>query len=149
MNLLDRFFAYAQDFEKTYADDDWSRLETYFAPDAVYLVEKVSFACRVEGRDAVLAGMRRSVDGFDRKCKRDLGFNGKPYVEGDRVVLPWKGTYTHGDAPPLAISAIQTADYRDGLIVKLTDLYDDDVAARYDAWLAEHGHGLDPGYVAG
>lgn len=147
MNLLEHFFAYAQDFEKTYADDDWSRLEKYFAPDAEYEVQKVSFACHIQGRDSVLAGIRRSVDGFDRKCKRDLGFNGEPYVEGDRVVLPWKGSYTYGDAPPLAISAVQTADYRDGLIFKLTDHYDDDVADRYNDWLAAHGQGLDPGYA--
>jgi hypothetical protein len=33
MNSLDRFFAYFQDFELTYLDDDWARLEQYFAPD--------------------------------------------------------------------------------------------------------------------
>ncbi|HME70466.1 MAG TPA: hypothetical protein VKM54_11450, partial [Myxococcota bacterium] len=36
--LLQRFVEYAQAFEKTYVDDDWTRLEPYFAPDAVYRV---------------------------------------------------------------------------------------------------------------
>src|SRR4030095_10724846 len=37
-NLLQRFGESAQAFEKTYVDDDWTRLEPYFAPDAVYRV---------------------------------------------------------------------------------------------------------------
>src|SRR6185369_3077312 len=38
MGPMNRFFEYAQDFEKTYVDDDWSRLARYFHPDAVYEV---------------------------------------------------------------------------------------------------------------
>ncbi len=38
MDPLQRFAAYAADFEKTYQDDDWKRLEGYFAEDAVYEV---------------------------------------------------------------------------------------------------------------
>ncbi len=147
MNPLEHFFAYAKDFEKTYVDDDWSRLEPYFAKDAVYCVENTSFACRIEGRDALLASIRRSVNGFDRKCERNLGLNGEPSLAGDRVILPWKGTYTYGDAPPVAISAVQTADYRDGVIAVLSDRYDEGVGARFSAWLGEHGQGLAIGYA--
>ena len=53
-----RFFAYAQDFEQTFFDDDWSRLAGYFEPDAVYEVRNVPFACRIEGRDAIFRGIK-------------------------------------------------------------------------------------------
>ena len=36
MSILDRYLAYADAFELSYADDDWSRLEPYFTPAAVY-----------------------------------------------------------------------------------------------------------------
>ena len=36
MTNLERFQAYADAFEATYADDDWQRLEEYFTTDAVY-----------------------------------------------------------------------------------------------------------------
>ena len=39
MTNLECFAAYAADFEKTFKDDDWSRLERYFAPDATYQVK--------------------------------------------------------------------------------------------------------------
>lgn len=35
MDLLHRFAAYAVDFEKTFEDDDWTRLADYFTEDAV------------------------------------------------------------------------------------------------------------------
>jgi hypothetical protein len=35
-DLTQRFEAYAADFELTFVDDDWSRLEQYFTDDAVY-----------------------------------------------------------------------------------------------------------------
>src|SRR5688572_7105692 len=62
-----RFFAYAQAFEQTFADDDWSRLAQYFEPDAVYEVRNVPFACRIEGRDAIFRGIKKSLDNFDRR----------------------------------------------------------------------------------
>lgn len=51
--LLQRFVEYAQAFEKTYVDDDWTRLEPYFAPDAVYrVVGSTSWDCCHIGPDA-------------------------------------------------------------------------------------------------
>jgi len=41
MTAQDRFIAYALDFERTYQDDDWSRLEPYFAEDVVYAAARL------------------------------------------------------------------------------------------------------------
>jgi hypothetical protein len=70
MNPLQRFLEYAAAFELSYADDDWTRLEPFFAPDAIYRVTgSNAWDCEVKGCKALLAAMRKFVDEFDR-----LGF---------------------------------------------------------------------------
>ena len=56
MNPIQRFIEFAAAFEKTYVDDDWSRLESFLTEDAVYEVTGgPPLGGRFEGRDAVLA----------------------------------------------------------------------------------------------
>src|SRR5678816_3177764 len=43
MNIMEQFITYAGDFEKTFGDDDWTRLRRYFADDAVYEVKSNTF----------------------------------------------------------------------------------------------------------
>jgi hypothetical protein len=147
MTLLERFVQYASDFEKTYRDDDWSRLEDYFSEDATYAVENVPFAFEARGRKAVLAAIRRSVDGFDRKLERRVEVVGAPSEEGDRVVVAWRGHYEKEGAPPLAFGAQEIAVYENGRIRELRDVYDDDATATFERWMREHGAGLDVSYL--
>ena len=51
MGTAETFFAYAADFEKSYLDDDWSRLARHFREDAVYRVESDLFGCELKGPD--------------------------------------------------------------------------------------------------
>ena len=53
MGILERYQAYADAFEQSYEDDDWSRIEQYFTEDAVYEGEPDA-----RGRDAVLAKLK-------------------------------------------------------------------------------------------
>src|SRR6185369_14569969 len=81
MDIMRQFLAYAGDFERTYADDDWSRLYQYFADDAVYEVKATSFGCRLQGPQAIFAGIKKSLDGFDRKFeKRDIEVTSGPEI---------------------------------------------------------------------
>ena len=41
MDPLQRFGEYAADFEKTFEDDDWSRLNAYFDENASYVVSAI------------------------------------------------------------------------------------------------------------
>ena len=64
------FGAYAAAFEETYKDDEWKRLEPFFAEDAVYSVVNLGPAtCSIRGRDAILAGLR--IDLRMRTQKRE------------------------------------------------------------------------------
>ena len=142
-----RFYEYAVAFEQTYVDDDWSRLAPFFADDAVYEVRGSGVECRLQGRDAILRGLKKSIDGFDRHCTRRVEVLGTPETDGDTVSVRWQGTYDHSGAPQLVFQGRSIATVRDGLIVHLADEYDPGEADKAAAWLREHAPGLDMSYV--
>jgi hypothetical protein len=148
MENLQRFAAYAADFEKTLADDDWSRLRPYFADDAVYTVESETFPCRLVGPDAIFRGIKKSLDGFDRKFeRRDVELPGGPEVLPDGLRVAWKITYHKAGKEPYVLCGRSAAHYRDGKIAVLTDSYDAGVAADAEAWMKRNGIALDARYV--
>jgi hypothetical protein len=147
MDTLQCFGAYAQDFELTFKDDDWSRLARHFAPDATYEVSE-PFACRLRGPDAIFAGIKKSLDGFDRRfATRDVALDGPPLVEGDTVRLSWSVTYGRPGNPPLVLRGHSSATVADGVIVRLADSYDARAVEVVADWLAAYGKDLDPSYV--
>lgn len=147
MELVPRFLAYAQAFEETYRDDSWTRLEPFFAEDAVYEVENSPFACRVEGREAIFRAIRKSIDGFDRRFdQRDLEVLAPPTEADGEVHIPWAATYVLGDHPPLRITARTRARYEGGRIVHLVDSYDG-AGGDLSPWAGLTDPPLDPSYV--
>jgi hypothetical protein len=148
MTNLECFGAYAADFEKTYKDDDWSRLDRYFAPDATYQVTGEPFTATLKGRDAIFKGIKKSLDGFDRRfATRDIALEGAPEVEGDTVSLPWAVTYNRAGNPPLVLRGRSKAKFAGERIVELTDSYDQPAIEVTTAWMRQHGRDLDPSYT--
>jgi hypothetical protein len=136
------------DFEKTYDDDDWSRLEHHFAPDAVYEVRNTAFACRLEGVPAILRGLKKSLDGFDRRLeKRAIALADGPTEDGDVVRMGWTATYTKPGAPPFVLRGRSTVRYRDGVIAELIDEYPDGMDVEAAAWAAAHAPEMNAAYV--
>jgi len=149
MDPIQRFAAYAADFEKTYQDDDWKRLEGYFAEDVVYAVKgDVPFACEVRGREAIFRAIKKCLDGFDRRFDtRELAAEGAPEVEGNRVTFRGTGRYERPGVEPVSMRLSETVELNDaGLIVRLTDVYPpgQDEAL---AWIERHGGEFDISYV--
>lgn len=143
-----RFLSYAEDFEKTFADDDWSRLERHFAADAVYVVRNTPFVCRLEGRDAILRGLKKSLDGFDRRLPvRSTEVVEAPTESGDAVSVGWTATYSKPGSPALVTRGRTTARFRDRRIVELTDEYPDGVGETMERWIRDHAPDLDPSYA--
>jgi hypothetical protein len=147
MDVLQRFAAYAADFEKTFRDDDWTRLEPYFAEEAVYTIEGVPFACEVRGREAIFRAIKKSLDGFDRRMdKREIGPGGAPEVEGRRISVSGSVRYEKEDLEPVSIRLMETAELDEaGRIVRLHDVYPDGQDAAL-AWIDRHKE-FDPSYV--
>jgi ketosteroid isomerase-like protein len=148
MDIMQPFMAYAGDFERTLADDDWTRLRRYFADDALYEVKAESFACRLTGPAAIFAGMKKSLDGFDRKfTKRDIEVTDGPDISGEEMRMAWKVVYTKEGLPPFVLRGRSTVRYADGKIVYLADSYDPSVEAELTAWRGESGVAIDPSYT--
>ena len=148
MYPLQRFSAYAADFEKTFEDDDWTRLEGYFAADATYTVTGTPFDCEVRGRDAIFRAIKKSIDGFDRRFdKREIEPDGPPVVEGNRVTFSGSGRYEKRGVDTLSIQLSETAELDEtGRIVSLEDVYPEgqDEMLR---WLERYRAEFDASYV--
>jgi len=148
MNILKRFLAYAADFEKTLADDDWSRLTQYFSDDAIYRVESETFGCELTGPGSIFAGMKKSLDGLDRHFpERTIATTQGPDIEGDEMRVSWTVTYHKPGVPDFVLPGRSLARIRDGKIVLLVDSYDEAAAAALADWTRETGVKLDPSYT--
>lgn len=123
MSNLPAFGTYAAAFEETLLDDDWGRLTQYFSEDASYLPGDGTEAI---GRDAVLQALQDSVNALERKCdSRDL--LGEPEISesGDTVTLKFTLKYTKKGLPDLVLSGYETAQFANGSILKMEDVFDD------------------------
>lgn len=147
-SVQDVFFEYASAFEETYSDDDWQRLRPFFAEDAVYEVVGGPYACRIEGCDNILAGMKKSLDGLDRNMdERQISLKGSPEVDGDTIRLQWNVGYKRGDSPVGDLPGRSEATVRDGKIVLLKDIYDDGELVAFGEWQGAHAPDADGSYV--
>jgi len=138
MSIEDRYQAYAEAFEESYVDDDWSRIEQFFTEDAVYEGDPDA-----SGREAVIAKLKGGVDTFDRKMdKRTPDFQ-TPTVEGNTLVMNWTVTYQKAGAPDLVISGVETAVFEGDRIARLRDDFDPAAQKAMGEWMAEHAAKLE------
>ncbi len=135
MSIADRYRAYAEAFEESYEDDDWSRIEPFFTEEAVY--EGAPEDAR--GRDAVLAKLKNGVDGFDRKMDSRTPDFQTPTVDGNTLTMIWKVTYTKAGCPDLVISGREIAVFKGDRIVLLRDDFDPEAEKAMGEWMAAHG----------
>ena len=143
-NMLERFLAQGRDFERTFLDDDWSRMEQHFAADAVYETLGPG-AERSVGRSELLNALRRAITNFDRRCdSRTLVTTAGPFREGVEVKREWACTFTLRGAPDLRIEGSERAVYRGDLIELLQGRLTPQSRLSLSAWIAAHGALLPP-----
>ena len=148
MGVMEEFGAYAAAFEETFRDDDWNRLRKYFDDAAVYEVSGAGFDCRLEGPDAILSGLKKSLDGFDRRFdSRKIDLVSEPELTDDSMQVDWTVTYTLGDAPSLVLRGHTEARLADGRIRWMRDSYTDEMSAEAAEWVGKHAPGFDGSYV--
>lgn len=140
MSNLDHFQAYADAFEETYRDDNWQRLERYFAPDAIYVSED---GAQPVGRDQVLEHLREGVNGLDRRFDSRQLEPDPPAEAGDTVSFAWRLTLSKEGLPELIISGVEHLTYVDGVIIRMEDVADQGTMEQLGAWMASHGESLD------
>lgn len=148
MGVIESFLTYAAGFEKTLADDDWSRLSKHFSEDAVYRVESDLFGCELTGHENIFAGMKKSLDGFDRNFpEREIETTEGPDVEGDELRVGWTVTYHKEGLPDFVLRGRSLARFSGEKIVLLVDSYDQQINEEVAAWTRETGVKLDPSYT--
>jgi len=143
------FLEYYQAFERGWREGDWDDVVAVLAPDLRYSVTGSPFDCEIEGRDAVIAGLERSLGGFDRHFdQRWLGFLGLPTEQLGRVESRFVYALAKAGTPALVVAPIRIrADVRGDRIARLEDSYRDADLASAVTWLARHGAGLDASYL--
>jgi len=148
MDILTHFLAYAGDFEKSYKDDEWTRLGKYFTDDAVYEVKGLGADCRLQGATAIFKGIKKSLDGFDRRFDtRKIDITSAPVVEGDTMRVGWVVTYQKGGLAPFPLRGRSEARYRDGKIAYLGDSYDASMAKDAADWMTKNAFKFDASYA--
>jgi hypothetical protein len=133
MSIVDRYQAYADAFEESYEDDDWSRIEQYFTEDAVYEGDPDA-----EGRDAVLAKLKGGVDAFDRNMDSRTPDFQTPAANGDTIEVRWTVTYTKAGAPDLVITGKEIANFDGDRIARLRDEFDPEAEKAMGEWMGAH-----------
>ena len=139
MSIQDRFLEYADAFEVTYQDDDWSRLAQYFTAEATYDSGDGSMA---SGREAVLDKLEAAVNGLDRAMDSRVVSFQPPTTEGDTVIVNWTARYAKTGLPDVELLGCEYARFEGDCIAQLRDELDPGSLEAFSAWLAAHGEAL-------
>ena len=142
MSIVDIFESFAADFEDCVDDDNWPRLEKYFAEDATYLnLGGPDPIC--EGRDAILAYLRKDVTNTDRRFdSRALIALSPPVTDGNRLSRRWRCIYTLNGVPDLVLEGESRYLFKSDLIKELEVELTEDAMQRLDEWMCEYGDKL-------
>jgi hypothetical protein len=98
--------------------------------------------------DIAAARTHRSLDGFDRRLERRVSAGpAAPIVDDRSVRVAGQAAYRRGDSEELVLEIELATEFRNGLIVGLSDLYPRANGDRSRAWLERYGAGLDPSYA--
>ncbi|MEQ8267873.1 MAG: nuclear transport factor 2 family protein [Parvibaculum sp.] len=147
MTLLERFITQRGVFEAAYESGDWAPLGAFFHDDITYEVMNMPFHCVIKGREAVLAGLKMSVERFDKLCVRTVGIDSVAYEEGPNVLIHAGIRFERNGSPSISSQLWEIATYRGDRIERLLDIYDAGACGEFEAWMKSWGQGLDPSYA--
>ncbi len=147
MTDLSRFLEYARAFEVALATDDFALIAPFFTRDARHDVEGVDpLGTSDRGRDAVVSGLRRSVEMLDRRFDTRIPevLDG-PAIRDDGIWMRFGLTLRREGVPELRLEGEHLTAYDDaGHIIRIDEkmLGGCDVRAR--EFLARHEAALRP-----
>jgi hypothetical protein len=139
---IDTFNRFAMAFEETVLDDNWARLEPYFAEDVTYLnvggPDPIS-----EGKDAVIAFLKADVANTDRRFdKRKLVALTPPVVDGERLSRKWRCTYSITNAPDLVVEGEARYLFESGLIKAIEEEATGETMLYIGEWMEKYSDRL-------
>lgn len=147
MSRLERFLRYAQAFELAQAADDFSIIAPFFAPGAVHHVTADGpLAADDRGRDTVVAGLRASVHGLERRFDlRVPEILEGPVERDDGVWMRFGMRLVRAGLPELCFEGDHWTRYdAEGAIVRIDEEILDGGDRAVEAYLKEHDAALRP-----
>jgi hypothetical protein len=144
VDLVKRYVEYAGAFERVYQSDAWKELEPYFTENAVYEVAgPAPFGGRAEGRDAVLAHLRDSLNAFDRRFpRRAVQVLEGPALRQGGVQVHWRASYSGPGLPELILDGEESASFEGERICRLEDRFPPEMKWILELWLHNFGSRL-------
>ncbi len=141
MDLLERFTEYASAFGDVFKSDDWTVLEPFFTEGAVYALEGADFfAGRHEGREAIFAALKASLDSFDRRfATRSLEIQDGPALREGAVWFKWQACYRSPGVPELVIGGTETITFDGDRIERLVDHFPLQMGGIVENWFSHYG----------
>jgi hypothetical protein len=142
----ERLLGYARTFELAVLADAWPALEPWFADGARHRVHAAApLGADDRGREAVIAGLRASVHGMDRRFDARI----PEVVEGpctrhDGVWMRYTLRLRRAGLPELALEGEHLARFERGRIAHLEEWLAPGSGERAAAYLAEHDAALRP-----
>ena len=142
MSIIDIFKRFSEEFEAAVRDDDWSRLEKYFAKNATYLnVGGPDKKC--EGSEAILNYLKEDVSNYDRRFDtRTLVALTPPAAEGNRLSRRWRCTYTLAGTPDLVVDGEARYLFDGDLIRAIEEEATAVSIQKVDEWMRKYGNKL-------
>jgi len=142
MDLIDRFNSFAADFEACVADDQWDRLEAYFAANAMYW-NVGGPDPRIKGRSEIIDYLKNDIAKNDRRFdSRTLQGLSEPTVAGQKLSRRWRCTYKLAGAPDLVVEGEARYEFDGELIGSLEEEITPNSMARYVEWMRNYGSKL-------
>jgi steroid delta-isomerase-like uncharacterized protein len=143
---LERFLRFALDFEASFWSDQWGIAAAHLAPGARHVVHADgSLAADDRGAEAMIAGLRASVHGMDRRFDvRIPEVLEGPLTRPDGVWMRYALRLRREGLPELAFEGEHLARFADGRLVEIEETLPAGTGARVDAFLREHDAKLRP-----
>ncbi len=140
MHIIDRFEAFAADFESAVEDNDWSRLERYLLEDAAYL-NVGGPDPKSRGRTTILAYLKADVSNVDRQFdSRDLVALTPPVAKGNRLSRRWRCTYRLAGTPDLVVEGEARYLFEGDLIKEIEEEPTTVSIRRLGQWMEQYGN---------
>jgi hypothetical protein len=116
-------------------------VEPFFTEDANYEIDlDPPLGGTIEGRAAILAYFKDSLDGFDRRFEsRDLVLLEGPKEDGQSVWVRGCATYRAAGVPEFVLELEETAYFDEKRICRLVDHYEPEMKQRLLSYLSEYG----------
>lgn len=140
------FLRYAQAFELAWLSDDWSGVADCFTDDAEYVVHDGGpFGGGGTGRDGVVAALRDSTRGVDRRFDvRIPEILAGPVRRADGVWVRYALELRRAGLPELRFTGTSVATVTGGRIRRLLDTPEPGTGMRAAAFVVEHDARLRP-----